>query len=130
MRAAACGDEAAVRALLAHGASVNAAGRAGVTALVAGSLEGHEGILKVLLQNGADPELRQRDDATALAIATKGGRSKVVHEVVEGLALQLVDAGGDPRRPSAHDMPPIDVPPRAHTPPSVRVVPMPPPRGR
>jgi ankyrin repeat protein len=62
-------DEAAVVALvellLAHGANVNAQRRDGMTALHAAAYRGHLQVIEMLLQAGANPDIRAHADSAA-----------------------------------------------------------------
>ena len=61
MAAANSGSVAAVRALLARGANVNATDKfQSATALMWAAAEGHLGVVDVLLKAGADPNLKAR----------------------------------------------------------------------
>ena len=81
------GEAAAVQALLAKGADVNAKGRNGVTALMAASENGRRDVLQTLLAKGADVNAKTNDGATALMAACQNGHSDVVQ------ALLAVKAG-------------------------------------
>ena len=80
MSAALRGDLAAVQELIAKGADVDAksdgAGR--ITALIGASQEGHSEIARLLLTNGADINVKDRNGETALMLASYYGHKKVV----------------------------------------------------
>ena len=59
----------------------------GNTALMAASSEGHVEAVRMLLDAGADPNLRKGDGATALIMAVSGGNVEIVR--------MLLDAGAD-----------------------------------
>jgi ankyrin repeat protein len=64
-----------VQFLLEHGASVNASGPYGKTALHQSAAAGHLRVIQVLLDNGADPALRDDNGATALDLALARGKT-------------------------------------------------------
>jgi hypothetical protein len=71
------GDVAAVRALLASGAKVNATDKMGRTPLMRAAEEGRTEIVKLLTESGADTSLRDKQGFTAYALAAlseRGGR--------------------------------------------------------
>ena len=68
IHAAAEGDLASVRDLLAAGAHVNARHESGTTPLLAAALSGQVEAARVLLTAGADVEMRYRNEATALVL--------------------------------------------------------------
>ena len=80
------GDAAAVQALLAKGADVNAKTRGGGTALFAASQNGHLDVVQALLANGADVNIKDSNGRTALDAAER-------HADVRALLMQ---AGGKP----------------------------------
>ncbi len=88
-------QEDSVRALLAGGAEVNAAGNAGVTPLIMASGYGYDRIVKQLLRAGANPRLRDVNGADALEAAVGGvpdiDRFTVGHCQTETVRL-LLDA--------------------------------------
>ena len=69
INAAIRGDAAAVQALLAKGAEVNAKGNDGWTALILASQEGHLHVVQALLAKGADVNAKADNGATALMVA-------------------------------------------------------------
>ena len=60
------------RALLAHGADVNATQEGGFTALHAAAQNGNVGLIRLLLDHGANPQSRAQDGKTPLALALEG----------------------------------------------------------
>jgi quinoprotein dehydrogenase-associated probable ABC transporter substrate-binding protein len=66
------------RALIAHGANVNAVSATGVTALMLAAAHDSTPIIGLLLQSGANPDKRSRDHKTALDIAVENGNDTVV----------------------------------------------------
>jgi ankyrin repeat protein len=69
--AAGKGDNAKINELLGGGANVNAQNDAGGTALMEAVYNNHPETVKLLLEKGADPDLRKKDGATALGFAQK-----------------------------------------------------------
>ena len=65
------GDNAKVTELLGQGANVNAANEAGSTPLIEAAYNNHPETVKLLLDKGADPNIRKKDGATALGFAQK-----------------------------------------------------------
>jgi hypothetical protein len=88
INAAGSGDAAAVQALLAKGADINAKASNGVTALVAASYPGHLDVVQALLAKGADVNAKAIGSRTALDAATAGGHADV--------SALLVQAGAKP----------------------------------
>ncbi|MGB8509828.1 MAG: ankyrin repeat domain-containing protein [Pyrinomonadaceae bacterium] len=76
--AAEIGDAAAVKSLLAAGASVNRALENGETALMRAAAKGHADVLRLLLDEGADVNARRDDGFTALIVAVFFGHEDVV----------------------------------------------------
>jgi uncharacterized protein len=76
LKAALDGDAAAVKALLAKGADVNAQGSEGaehndgLTALMVASQQGRPDVVQALLAKGADVNAKSNDGGTALSLAT------------------------------------------------------------
>ncbi len=85
------GDLAAVRALVARKADVNAPQGDGATALHWAVYRGRTDILDVLLRAGANPKAANRDGSTPLWLAGIGGDAGVIRA--------LLDAGADPNEP-------------------------------
>lgn len=88
--AVAAGHTAAVRALLAGGASADASNPAeyGMRPLALAALEGHPGVLGALLEAGADPHATNDVDCTALYFCGASGSMEC--------ATLLLDAGARP----------------------------------
>ena len=83
INAALHGDAAAVQALLAKGAEVNAKANDGVTALMAASEEGHGEVVEALLAKGAEVNARRTNDGvTALILASYKGHIEVVQALL------------------------------------------------
>lgn len=77
VRAASSGDLDAVKSLLANGADVNGANESGQTPLILAAVMGHAEIVAHLISAGADPQLRDRLDLTALEWSTRRGFADV-----------------------------------------------------
>eukprot|EP00967_Tisochrysis_lutea_P159406 scaffold330319_cov81-Tisochrysis_lutea.AAC.1 len=74
--AAKCGRPADIEALIAAGASVNAATKAGVTPLIYAASEGWDDCVPILLEAGADTQLRTIKGRSALdAAKEKSGKA-------------------------------------------------------
>ncbi len=82
IRAAAAGDTAAVHALLAQGADVNATNRAGETALMFAAENGHVNTGLALLAAASAVEARNTFGETALMYAALNGHTEVVQILV------------------------------------------------
>jgi len=84
------GNQQAVEALLAKGAQINAIGEGKeCTALSLAAQQGHAGVLRYLLDHGADPTIALKDSSTCLLEASKNGHINCVeilldHDFVEG----------------------------------------------
>lgn len=94
LRAAAHGHHAAVTALIAGGATLEATDALGWTALTAAAAGGHAGIAGELLRAGAKVGATAVDGWSPLAAAVFGGHASTVD--------RLLDAGADPRTPASH----------------------------
>jgi ankyrin repeat protein len=70
-----------VRDLLKHGAPVNARQQHGWTPLHAAAQNGNLEIIEILLQNGADPSIKNEEGVTALDLARKQNRTDVVNRL-------------------------------------------------
>src|SRR6185503_14962389 len=62
---------------------VNARNKHGMTALMRAAYHGHEGMVRTLLQHGADPNLSRNDKFTALALAAFFGHTGTVRILIE-----------------------------------------------
>ena len=67
------GDERAVSALIARGADVNESTSGGQTALILAVIFGHTNLVKLLVNSGADPQLRDNLGLNALEWAKRRG---------------------------------------------------------
>ncbi|HET6972792.1 MAG TPA: ankyrin repeat domain-containing protein [Pyrinomonadaceae bacterium] len=67
------GDESAVSALLAGGADVNESTNGGQTALILAVIFGHTNVVRVLMNAGADPQLRDNLGLNAIEWAQRRG---------------------------------------------------------
>ncbi|CAN0434989.1 ankyrin repeat domain-containing protein 39 [Lampetra fluviatilis] len=77
------GHEAVCRALLSHGALVNAQTPGGATALSRAAYCGHATIVSLLFKHGADCGLRDSDGMTALHKVAEGGHLSVCKLLVQ-----------------------------------------------
>lgn len=77
------GDVAAVQALLAKGANVNAKDNYGDTALMEASAKGHREVVQVLLDKGADVNAKTYRGHTALMPASNEGHREVVQALLD-----------------------------------------------
>ena len=91
--AAAGGNLATVRDLLARGAPVNARQQLGWTALHSATQNGNSEMVDALLQHGADAAARNDEGVTPLDLARKQGRAD--------LAQRLARAAAETQRPTA-----------------------------
>lgn len=81
MRAAARGDTATVASLVGGAADVNAAHPSlRLTPLMFAAYGGHDAVVRLLLENGATPNLKDANGASAADWASQGG-----HEATAGL---------------------------------------------
>lgn len=77
--AAQCNNEKAVKYILDKGIdSVNSCDESGYTALMRASYMGHDGIVKLLLNNGADKSIKTGEGKTALDLAKEYKQEKIV----------------------------------------------------
>ena len=83
MCAALGGDTARVKALLDHGANVNAKDSEGHTALMFAVVNLHRDVVELLLEHGADVNARADDGATALLLAASGGDAPLVRALLD-----------------------------------------------
>lgn len=72
------GDEQAVSALLARGADVNETTGGGQTALILAVIFGHTNLVKLLMNAGADPQLRDNLGLNAIEWAQRRGLTEAV----------------------------------------------------
>jgi hypothetical protein len=72
------GDEQAVSAILANGADVNGTTGGGQTALILAVIFGHTNLVKLLMNAGADPQLRDNLGLNAIEWAQRRGLTEVV----------------------------------------------------
>ena len=98
--AAAAGDLARLRSLLAEGVSVDSADEDGTTALMAAAFAGERRAVTLLLDHGADPNLQDDSGLTALMNAVIGDGEMDLeggHDVFREIIELLMDAGADTR---------------------------------
>ena len=104
MTAARTGSVAAVRALLARGADVNAKEQLrGQTALMWAAAENHTDVVRALVEAGADVKVRSNGGFTPFLFAIRAGRTEAVRALLElGADPNEIDPdagdGGRPRR--------------------------------
>ena len=72
------GDERAVNALIANGVDVNETTSGGQTALILAVIFGHTQLVKLLINSGADPQLRDNLGLNALEWAKRRGSSEAL----------------------------------------------------
>ena len=75
------GDQKEVKALIDKGASVNARGQDGRTALMEAAYGGHTEVVKLLLEKGADVTAVKDDGATALSL-TQDASHREIHQIL------------------------------------------------
>jgi ankyrin repeat protein len=87
--AASKGDLAAIEALLAEGAEINARGEGGETPLIRAILEGHVDVAELLIARGADVMARNERGLTPLHAATYSGSAEAAWLLLDhGAALE------------------------------------------
>ena len=91
------GDLESVRSLLAEGSDVNAIGDKGWTALMRTIVKGNTGIVKALLDAGADVNLKGlRNRYTALMLASRAGHPDMVSAMLDaGAEVNAKNKYGD-----------------------------------
>jgi len=81
--------------LLPRVVDINARNRHGMTALMKAAFFGHEPVVRVLLEHGADPNLMRNDSFTALALAAFFGHVETVKTLIEfGARTEVVTRSG------------------------------------
>lgn len=89
------GDVDELSRLLPRVVDINARNRHGMTALMKAAFFGHEPVVRVLLEHGADPNLMRNDSFTALALAAFFGYGEVVKTLIEfGARTEVVTRAG------------------------------------
>ena len=120
MFAAQAGDLESVKLLLAAGADVNESTPEYGNALVLAVVNGHEDIALHLLEQGADPKVKDGYGMTALHWAVQEGLARLygmpsrtdrfwIFPNSARLVKALLDNGADPDARMQHDMPPYDI---------------------
>ena len=95
LRVAESGDVDELSRLLPRLVDINARNRHGMTALMKAAFFGHEPVVRVLLEHGADPNLVRNDSFTALALAAFFGHSETVKTLIEfGARTEVVTRAG------------------------------------
>lgn len=79
--AAAAGDEAILRILLAHHAEIDALSPNDMTPLMIAAREGQQGAVKLLLAAGADARLRTGDGKTAAEVALERDKGYIARDI-------------------------------------------------
>lgn len=83
MLAASCGNESIVYFLLQSGAKIDIQDKRGWTCLFYATYQGHHKVAKLLLENGADKEIREiRLGLTPLLLAAREGHEVIFEELV------------------------------------------------
>ncbi len=94
-RVAETGDVDELLRLLPYVNDINAHNRYGMTALMKAAFFGHEPVVRVLLERGADPNLIRSDRFTALALAAFFGHGETVKTLIEfGARTEAVTRAG------------------------------------
>jgi hypothetical protein len=130
LRTAECGDVDEMLRLLPCVGDINARNRHGMTALMKAAFFGHEPVVRVLLERGADPNLIRNDRFTALALAAFFGHAETVKTLIEfGARAEVVTRAGASARTWAKARTFDDVARclEIHTPKTLTVVPSVPP---
>ena len=95
LKAVEADDRAAVRKLLAEGASVQVRDAEGHTALWHAAYSNRPGIAELLLTHGADPNIRGTDGMTPLMWATYNGNTEAVQVLLaHGANVNATDFAG------------------------------------
>ena len=95
MEAALGGHAAAIAALVAAGAEVEAKHKGGRTALMQAAAGGHAAAIAALLAAGAEVEAQMNDDMTALMLAAGGGHGAAIAALVAaGAEVEAKDNDG------------------------------------
>jgi ankyrin repeat protein len=79
--AAAAGDEAILRILIAHHADINAPSPNRMTPLMIAAREGQQGAVRLLLEAGADTSLRTGDGKTAAEVALERDKGYIARDI-------------------------------------------------
>ena len=82
-RVAESGDVDELLQVLPRIGNLNVRNRYGMTALMKAAWNGHEPMVRVLLEQGADPNLARNDKFTALALAAFSGHTETVKTLIE-----------------------------------------------
>ena len=78
--AAKSGNIEIIEILLSQGFEVDSRDKEGATPLMFTALYGHEGAFQMLIQNGADPSLKDNDGFSLLHCAVKGGNTSIIRD--------------------------------------------------
>lgn len=109
------GDERAVRALLTEGANVNESTSGGQTALILAVIFGHTNLVRILVNAGADPHLRDNLGLNAIEWAKRRGLTEALAILTHNPTANILIT-----RPTieAEEKARVVEPPRAAAPPS------------
>jgi ankyrin repeat protein len=95
LRAAECGHERSVEALLEHGANTSLADERGMTPLMAAAEYGHPETIQLLLEHKADTSLVDEQGRTALLVAAENWSNEVIRLLLKhGADPSLADVNG------------------------------------
>lgn len=103
LQAVTSGDEDAVKAFLSEGADVNATNDGGQTPLILAIVAGHDHLLRLLLDAGANPLLRDHTQLSAVDWAERKGRNEI-----RQLLIGDSQSGFSTTRPPAEKLPSPD----------------------
>lgn len=93
--AAVSGNGAVAQVLLARGAEVNRKDNDGNTPLMLASLNGFDDLVRVLLENDADPYIKSSHGRTSIDFATSFRRENVLGQLETALDINLEDEDDD-----------------------------------
>lgn len=94
-RVAECGDTDALPGILSRGVNINARNEHGMTALMRAAHNGHDRMVRALLEHRADPNITRNDKFTALALAAFFGHTETVRVLMEnGAKAEVVTRSG------------------------------------
>jgi Ankyrin repeats (3 copies) len=100
------GDERAVNALIAKGVDVNESTSGGQTALILAVIFGHTHLVKLLVNSGADPQLRDNLGLNALEWAKRRGSTEALEILANPPRPTPKRVVEEPRKPVVETPPP------------------------